>query len=433
MKIITLSLELIMDEQIFVNKNNYCQLKIHKWIILYFFIVISLPPLRNNQIIYWSSIVLTMIAILYVFAFNRVRINKYIIWIILINMFVLSSILWSLNEDYTINGVISLVVTSIPYIYLTILIKNKNNVYDTLKLFVFSKVIMAIYILFNLDGASFGNLRIGADVLGDEWNANTIGMNVAISALIAIFLIKNSKIKLVRFYYVLLIILFTLIALLTGSKKALFILFFSISLYIILSSKKYKISKSLIILFLGSLGFYLIFNVPFLYEVLGSRIDSFLADFTGTGVTDRSTVLRMSMIEQGINFFQQQPIFGYGINNFRHLFGQVTGSYEYAHNNYIELLVGIGMIGTLIYYTGHLYILKKTFMKSDNWLAFVFVIILTVLVIDIGLISYNSFYIQFLICISFSIIDLSNRTFKHTAKGSAECSKNLKINLKEWN
>src|SRR5699024_9796044 len=183
-------------------------------------------------------------------------------------------------------------------------------------MFTFSKVIMAMYILFNLDGLSLGTVRIGADILGEEWNANTIGMNMAISALILIVLIKKSKVTLVKLRYIFLIILFSTLAslneshnaiyiqlspiclyisfiyfyifllfLLTSSafiiesKKALFILFFSIGLYSILSSKKYKISESLITLIIGSLGVYLIFNIPFLYEVLGSRIESLLADF----------------------------------------------------------------------------------------------------------------------------------------------------------
>src|SRR5699024_1596504 len=141
---------------------------------------------------------------------------------------------------------ISLAVTSIPFIYLSILLINKYSIYSVLKMFTFSKVIMAMYILFNLDGLSLGTVRIGADILGEEWNANTIGMNMAISALILIVLIKKSKVTLVKLLYIFLIILFTSIALLTGSKKALFILFFSIGLYSILSSKKYKISKSLI-------------------------------------------------------------------------------------------------------------------------------------------------------------------------------------------
>jgi|GEM_PF-977653 len=401
------------------NKTNIYLLKIHKWIILYFFMVISLPPLRNNQIVYWSSIAIVIIALFYLIILNKVRINKYTIWIIIVNLFVFASIIWSVDKTIAKDGFISLAVTSIPFIYLSILLINKYSIYSVLKMFTFSKVIMAMYILFNLDGLSLGTVRIGADILGEEWNANTIGMNMAISALILIVLIKKSKVTLVKLLYIFLIILFTSIALLTGSKKALFILFFSIGLYCILSSKKYKISKSLITLIIGSLGVYLIFNIPFLYEVLGSRIESLLADFTGTGVTDKSTMLRFSMIQQGVDYFQQQPFIGYGVNNFRHLFGMSTGAFEYAHNNYIELIVGIGLIGTLTYYFGYLYILKRSFMKNDNLLAFAFVLILTVSIIDVGLVSYNSFYVQFLICISFSIVGLSNRTFKNNEKGNA--------------
>src|SRR5699024_1931113 len=110
---------------------------------------------------------------------------------------------------------------------------------------------------------------------------------------------------------------------------------------------------------------------------------------------------------------------GYGANHVRYVFGMSTGALEYSHHNFIELLVGIGLIVRLTYYFGYLYILKRSFIKNDNLLAFAFVLILTVSIIDVGLVSYNSFYVQFLICILFSSVGLSNRTFKNNEKGNA--------------
>ncbi|MEI3598486.1 MULTISPECIES: O-antigen ligase family protein [unclassified Oceanobacillus] len=398
-----------------IQNEKLVQFKVHKWALFCFFVITTLPPLRYNQTIYWSSIVLTAVILCYMILLSKVRVNGYIIWGFVVNFCILLSVLWANNIDLARSGVAGSLAVFIPYTYMSMLIKEKEDIYELLKLFIYSKVIMALYIIINVDVTTLEGIRIGVDVLGEGWNANYIGMNMAISSFILVLLIKTTKIKKIKLLYILLISLFTFLTLLSGSRKALFILIFSIGLFIIFSSKKHKVGKATIVLLLTTLTFYLVMNIPFFYDVLGVRLEGFLANFTDTGVVDGSTALRMTMIEQGLLYFYEQPVLGYGINNFQQLFASTFG---YSHNNYIELLVGIGLFGTIVYYLGYTYIIKKTYNVKGNLYAFAFVSVLTIVIIDTGLVSYNAFYIQFLICISFSIISIQKKVSIPNKKGS---------------
>src|SRR5699024_11610138 len=117
----------------------------------------------------------------------------------------------------------------------------------------------------------------------------------------------------------------------------------------------------------------------------------------------------MNMINAGITFFEERPLFGHGIDSFRQLYFNYVGDYRYSHNNYVELLVSVGVFGTVIYYFGLLSVLKKSFNKTNPYLIFPFVVIATILIIDYGLVSYTSYLIQYFICLAFVSIGLNNR------------------------
>src|SRR5699024_210938 len=141
------------------------------------------------------------------------------------------------------------------------------------------------------------------------------------------------------------------------------------------------------------LGGYISLNNPLLYNVLGSRIEGLFARFTGEGKVEGSTSRRMHMINSGLNFFKEERLFRHGIDSCRQLTRNYVGDYRYSHNNYVELLVSVGVFGTVIYYFGLLSVLKKSFNKTNPYLIFPFVVIATILIIDYGLVSYTSYLI----------------------------------------
>lgn len=383
---------------------------LYKLPIFWFFTVISIAPLRQNQLIYWSSVGIVIFVFFIQILHSNLKLNKYLVWMLSFLIVASLSVVWSYQRNLTMDGIKNMLVIAIMYIFISNSIENEKNFYEILRLFVFSKIIMAAFIIISIDLSTLGAMRIGFESLGEQWNANNIGMNMALSSFMTFIILKKENSRRTRVRYYFLILLFGIITLLTGSRKALFVLLFSISLYSVLSARRHKYFKVMLMTIVAILTIYLTMNISFLYNVIGSRLESMLSMFTGQGVIDRSTRIRMEMIEYGKYWFRQKPILGYGLNNYRALYGEVTGNYSYAHNNYVELLVGVGILGTWVYYMGCLYIIKKSIKEQNPLSLFALISILSILLNDIGLVSYDSFYIQFTICMSFTAVRLKTQS-----------------------
>jgi O-antigen ligase len=161
----------------------------------------------------------------------------------------------------------------------------------------------------------------------------------------------------------------------------------------------------------------LIMNVPQLYNIIGVRIvDAFnIASGNEQGTED---VSRLMLAMMGLDWFMDKPILGYGINCFRALSDNTSlfaGKNFYAHNNYIELMVDIGIIGMLVYYYAHIHVLKKYFRlkKNSNEISKAILILLFVIMFsDIFWVAYYNDLSQFLLCITFTIIHLENSSYR---------------------
>ena len=88
--------------------------------------------------------------------------------------------------------------------------------------------------------------------------------------------------------------------------------------------------------------YYTVMTWDALYYVLGRRLEPFFAGLSNRNFGEVD-VVRFEMIKVGIDLFAKRPFLGYGIGSYR----LVAGFNTYAHNNYIELLVSIGLIGLL--------------------------------------------------------------------------------------
>jgi len=103
--------------------------------------------------------------------------------------------------------------------------------------------------------------------------------------------------------------------------------------------------------------------------------------------SDPSASMRKQMIEDGVEMWKEYPLLGIGLDQYRVI--SVYGTY--SHNNYVELLVNLGLIGLLLYYSIHLFILfsclknaMKSFIKIWSFAS-----IALILMWDMALVSYN--------------------------------------------
>ncbi len=206
-----------------------------------------------------------------------------------------------------------------------------------------------------------GGIRIGSTMSG---NANTVGFNFGFFSLLVAWDYCKTKKK----QNLILLVGFIVIMLLTGSKKAVIIII--LDLFMIIIYEKKKVSMWLKMMLICAFGVYAIFNIPYLYDIIGIRIESMIVTmFSNSSNIARfysySTSMRELMIREAFALFLSKPIFGGGYNYF---FANTSTLYDYSHCNYTELLCSFGVVGTLIFYSKYFsnmtYIIRNKIHRS---------------------------------------------------------------------
>jgi len=170
----------------------------------------------------------------------------------------------------------------------------------------------------------------------------------------------------------------------TGSRKAILIASFFLVLTLIqvvpiLPKKRRKLTLGLVIAVLGLTGLSL---GQWIYQN-GAEI---LAVQRTLDFEDSSYRTRAEMVQQGLQLWRHSPLFGNGVDAFRGLSGQGT----YAHNNYVELLCDIGLIGTLLFYAIYAQVLIRAAQAPRLLRLYCQIFILMLLLADFGYVSYTS-------------------------------------------
>ena len=244
-------------------------------------------------------------------------------------------------------------------------------------------------------------------------SGNTIGQFSAFACVLCIYKIwgfgKIHSFTKTNATWILLLILNFVFMILSGSRKSVFYLTIPIVVMIVLNSKNpLRLFRNIIIAaFLVVLGYYALMHIAVLYNSIGYRIQSMVNGLRGTGVSDSSTITRLNLISRGMIFFRERPWTGYGLNNYYVLNNITTGSILYSHNNYVELLVDCGIIGTVIYYSLHVGTLIRAFKIHKTYskdIGIFIGIMIAILVCDYGIVSYYDIFTQALTLVTVLVI-----------------------------
>lgn len=232
------------------------------------------------------------------------------------------------------------------------------------------------------------NLLSGRLGEASDYNSNSLAMISAfmICSIVSRRIEENAE-QHKLFYDLLKAAIMLLVVVFSGTRKALLIVLIGIAILVLIRkpSKAFKYICIATIFFIA--GMYLILNVPVLYNIMGYRVESMFSVFMGAEVEESSLKTRAIFIEIATDYIKDNPIWGYGLNNFR-----VVNTYRqtYSHNNYIELLFSVGIVGLAIYYSGMLAVLIKNVksLKINKHALLMVVFIIATLVTDYGLVSY---------------------------------------------
>lgn len=309
-----------------------------------------------------NAIIICFIAleIIFIIKKNNFQKNQEIISLAGFVIICFFSCLYSYNFKDSLIKVKTLVILFLLVLCIfNFLKRDKKNIIFFLKSIAISGVLSSIYLITMSDWKS--GVRID-NILGDS---NQVAAYIAYSFTVLLYLMKTKNVS--STYGIIGMMLMFVANVLSGSRSALIVTFLAGIVYLLMGMKREK-NKFLKILVIAIIAvvilygvYYLIMNNEVLYNIIGRRYVSFFEIMNGksSSINETSTQTRTYLIELAWkkftnNFFT--IIFGNGIGFFASYWVSVGGRYAFCHNNYLELLSGVGIIGTICFY----YVYLKT-------------------------------------------------------------------------
>lgn len=359
-------------------------------------------------------LVLCIYCMLLLFDDAKFRITRHFVWEVALVVYSLFTSFFAYNLKLARSGTTTLIVNTITLFCIVNLCMKFEKEYIaicTAKTVAISAVFFGTWIYGRFGLLAFSGTR---NIQTTELNANIVGQHTAIGAVLAFYIIlRKERKRSHRIFYYIIFTLNILYTVLSGSRKSLLYVAVPLLLYYVLISKS---NYKRIIRILGSVVIFAclwmtIMIVPALYNTIGYRLDNLLKVLIGTGAGDDSTSFRFLLIEWGIQWFRDRPIWGYGADNFRALVGThdtwAGPAGTYAHNNFLELLVDFGIIGTIIYYSLYVGILSKLrkilHVRTDYSILFM-ALFIAMWICELGVVSYYEKFSQTLLAIIWVIL-----------------------------
>lgn len=317
------------------------------------------------------------------------------------------SILWSVNPSNSLYFSISIIMRLLASIAVITYVYNYQSYVSFIKVLVVAVVILCIRLLIHVPLSEFGNSRIGNYLAHDaDSSYGNTQLTYVFGCTIAILLFDENKTIKNRFLKYLLIFIFTVFSLLSGSKKQIFFLVISIFTFVFIKVDKPLVLIRNLIISIGLLavGYILLTQVDVLYNSVGYRIENFFNVFSDSKTTDISTQNRLLFLAEAKRVFLIRPFLGVGVDGFRFENSILNA---WAENNFMEILADLGVIGFILYYIPFIFIIwyltshKK--MLTKGTIAQIVNLMLIILFIDFTMVSYRNLILQFFLAFLFAL------------------------------
>lgn len=379
-------------------RQSICKKHIFEYIIIALFasyiLFYYMFGANSNRIIYSEIILMAFLglAVISLFKDGKIRYNAVIIILFAFVAYCFLSNFWAINSKLALDKAKTLFILAVfLLIAYNFFAKIENSEKIILKILCWCGIIFSIYVIVYYGIENYFTRLIAGERLGEEINnVNMIGLQTSIAVIICFFYaLYENKYK----YYIYSIIPL-IVSLGTGSRKVVVLIALGILLLFTFNkSTKLKPSKKIrkyILLIMMIFALVYIASLP-MFSTIFSRMQTLINFFKGNGKVDNSAILRHEFIKAGLNQFIETPLFGIGINNSQYITLKVSGFATYLHNNYVELLSCTGILGFCLYYGTFVYLIIKLLkqVKTKDKMAIIsLIILLIVLILDYGMVSY---------------------------------------------
>ncbi len=380
-------------------------------ITVYLFLIICMLAPSSGHIAVRISRVVVTIALMIPLILQKIRISHkkdyyYFFWAIAFLLFCGIGIKYAINRSVTTHYFSTLLYVLIINILILLYTSNRPRIVDG--------IIHTLIIGATLSGvvafAKYGFLAFLSSRMVERTSGNSIGQYSAFAAVLILYVLRSRKevLKKSSSLYKVLFIVNLIFVVLSASRKSLLYLLLPLIVDRISRSKNpIKIIENVIgSFFLIVIVYFCLMKIGPLYKMVGHRIETLINGIKGIGRTDSSTYTRLILIQRGLEWFRQRPILGYGLAGFHAMNESLFGSSYYAHNNYVEMLVDGGIIGTVIYYSLYIrslvnYFKNRKTITKDNTIFLG--LLISILVCDYGMVTYNDIFTQTILLIVFMV------------------------------
>ena len=240
----------------------------------------------------------------------------------------------------------------ISYLWVLIFLFRRGDLRHSLMVQVvaLSCLVPILLIIFELltKGDDFKNFWQVSDSLYHYSNIRHFGYHLTISIVFGYFFLLDNSIKKTSFYLgLILLLLFLIVLVWSGSRQGIVVSFFSGGLLLFLYFKM-PIRYILLALICSSLLLTLI-----IYLLSGSNVLFAMYDrFTSAGLNlDAILASRVSIWSSSIEKLQGNWLLGHGADAFNHIKTDEFGSFSQPHSVFIQSLIEWGLIGSLFYFS----------------------------------------------------------------------------------
>jgi len=392
--------------QIIKGKQGF-KISLNKIIVCFFLTAVCayMPSARfTDGLVSLASIFLLLFNTFYLMVKKRtvcMKIDANFKWYLLFIFYGCLSIIWSKSTSQ----ILLYLITSFPIVLVGTLccsayINNEDDVDWFLKSLVWAGTFAAIrFTLYTpwkqILSSGYYIRGMFASLLDGVTNYNSYSTHLMYVSVVSLYYVFFKNEKKYAFPSAILLIMQAL----SGSRKNLIVLLI-ITLFMVFAQGniKKKVKYLFIVILCVGVAIYAFNNVAFLNKYSKVFMDLFLS-FFGNTVVDNSTLERTYLIQTALKVWIENPIIGVGWENFA-LYNDLN---LLAHNNYLELLASLGVIGFVIYYSNYVRLfwdsIQKKYDQPINRLMQSF--IMSLFIIEIGSVTATSRERMFIILMIF--------------------------------
>lgn len=292
--------------------------------------------------------------------------------------YALGSVLWATNQSSALVSAVGLVVDVVGAILIWVTLHNGVKGAVIAYSAAFGAGVQALIALTQYVSAGASRAE------GLTGNANSLAIQLSLTAFLVLLILPRERWG--RLFAFALIVIATIT---TGTRKLVFVWFSYIVLLLRDVSPLFRrpsIGTAFVLLLLpvavwASLTFGSTLLSPLEQVTLVQRIEGTLEG--------RETTKRSGLMEDALLVWEEKPVFGHGIDQYR-----FSGSYTtYSHNNYTEILANFGVVGIVLFYGIYLVLFVRSLagITRGSQLAWVIMAtLISIVLMDLARVSYSS-------------------------------------------